>query len=144
MVIAHKHSISVGLSNLYKNGSYGVRIRVCYNGERTDLHTRLSATRQQWDSSKQRYKHGCTVDGIQYNILNSNIDGYIDYINDYFNKASLREIMPSLSELKNNSTIHLSKVQKNKLKSFSLFLRCLYNRILQGIGLTNMLQCLIG
>lgn len=100
MVIAHKHSISVGLSNQYKNGSYSVRIRVCYGGGRTDLYTRLSTTKQQWDKNRQRFKQGCIVNGVQYNILNGNIDCYIDFINDYFNKASLRNARPTLEELK--------------------------------------------
>lgn len=100
MVIAHKHSTSVGLSNQYKSGSYGIRIRVCYGGKRTDLHTKLSATKAQWDSKRKRFKQGCVINGIQYNILNGTIDSYIEFINDYFNKASLREVIPSLEELK--------------------------------------------
>lgn len=100
MVIAHKHNINVGLGNQYKNGSFVVRIRVSYGGNRTDLYTHLSATRQQWDRSKQRYKQGCVVGGIQYNILNGNIDTCIEFINDYFNRVSLRNALPSLNELK--------------------------------------------
>ena len=42
MVVAHKHRISVGLGNTYKNGSRCVRIRVTYAGDRIDLHTKLS------------------------------------------------------------------------------------------------------
>lgn len=100
MVIAHKHSISVGLGNKYKNGSFGIRIRVSYGGNRTDLYTRLSATPAQWDAKRQRYKQGCNVNGTPYNILNETIDIYIKYVHDYFNKASLREALPTLEELK--------------------------------------------
>ena len=50
MVVAHKHRISVGLGNAYKNGSRCVRIRVTYAGDRIDLYTTLSATEKQWDS----------------------------------------------------------------------------------------------
>ena len=56
MVVAHKHRISVGLGNTYKNGTRCVRIRVTYAGGRTDLHTKLSAEEKQWDSKKQRFK----------------------------------------------------------------------------------------
>ena len=101
MILAHKHNINVSLTGKqYKNGSFGIRIRVSYGGNRLDLFTGLSATRQQWDNNRQRYKQGCVVDGNQYNILNGNIDAYINYINDYFNKASLREALPTLTELK--------------------------------------------
>lgn len=101
MILAHKHNINVSLTGKqYKNGSFGIRIRVSYGGNRLDLFTGLSATRQQWDDNRQRYKQGCVVDGNQYNILNGNIDAYINYINDYFNKASLREALPTLTELK--------------------------------------------
>ena len=71
MVVAHKHRISVGLGNTYKNGSRCVRIRVTYAGDRIDLHTKLSATEKQWDSKKQRFRQGCTIDGVQFNILNA-------------------------------------------------------------------------
>lgn len=118
MVIAHKHSTSVGLSNQYKNGYYGIRIRVCYNGERTDLYTRLSATKQQWDNNKQRFKHGYVVDGVQYNILNGHIDNYINFVHDYFNKASLREVLPSLSELKKQFNYTFKKSGQTQTDEF--------------------------
>ena len=100
MIIAHKHNSKVGLGNKYKSGSYSVRIRVTYGGKRTDLHTKLSATEKQWDSKKNRYKQGVEVNGVLFNILNNTIDEYISFINDYFNKASLREEVPTLEDLK--------------------------------------------
>lgn len=100
MVVAHKHKTSVGLGSTYKNGSRCVRIRVTYAGGRTDLYTKLSANEKQWDSKKQRFRQGCTIDGVQYNILNATIDTYITFVHDYFNKASLREATPTLQELK--------------------------------------------
>lgn len=111
MIIAHKHSTNVGLSRHYKNGQYCVRIRVTYAGSRTDLYTKLSATPAQWDVKRQRYKQGCNVNGTPYNILNANIDTYINFINDYFNKSSLRESLPSLDEMKRlfNYTFKQSK-----------------------------------
>ena len=84
MVVAHKHRISVGLGNTYKNGSRCVRIRVTYAGDRIDLYTTLSATEKQWDSKKQRFKQGCTIDGVQFNILNATIDTYIGFVDDYW------------------------------------------------------------
>lgn len=100
MVVAHKHRISVGLGNTYKNGSRCVRIRVTYAGDRIDLYTTLSVTEKQWDSKKQRFRQGCTIDGVQFNILNATIDTYIGFVDDYFNKASLREATPTLQDLK--------------------------------------------
>ena len=38
------------------------------------MHTKLSAEEQQWDSKKQRFKQGCIIDGVQFNILNATID----------------------------------------------------------------------
>ena len=103
MVIAYKHKICIGLGNKYKNGSYCVRIRVSFSGQRIDLHTRLSATPKQWNKGKDHkgeFKQGCKINGINYNILNSTLDTYTNFVHDYFNKASLREARPSLKELK--------------------------------------------
>ncbi len=118
MVVAHKHRISVGLGNTYKNGTRCVRIRVTYAGGRTDLHTKLSANEKQWDSKKQRFKQGCTIDGVQYNILNATIDTYISFIDDYFNKASLREALPTLQELKQQFNYAYKQSGKSQTDEF--------------------------
>ncbi len=118
MVVAHRHRISVGLGNIYKNGTRCVRIRVTYGGGRTDLHTKLAATEKQWDSKKQRFKQGCTVDGVQYNVLNSTIDTYIGFIDNYFNKASLREALPTLQELKQQFNYAFKQSGKSQTDEF--------------------------
>lgn len=118
MVVAHKHSTSVALGNKYKNGSYCVRIRVSYAGSRTDLHTKLSATEKQWDSKKQRFKQGVVVGGVQFNVLNATIDTYIGFVDDYFNKASLREAMPSLQDLKQQFNYTFKQSGKSQSDEF--------------------------
>lgn len=118
MVVAHKHSTSVALGNKYKNGSYCVRIRVSYSGSRTDLHTKLSATEKQWDSKKQRFKQGVVVGGVQFNVLNATIDTYIGFVDDYFNKASLREAVPSLQDLKQQFNYTFKQSGKSQSDEF--------------------------
>ena len=118
MVVAHKHRISVGLGNTYKNGSRCVRIRITYAGGRVDLHTNFSATENQWDSKRQRFKQGCTIDGIPFNILNATIDTYIGFVDDYFNKASLREILPSLDDLKKKFNYTYKQSAKSQSAEF--------------------------
>ena len=118
MVVAHKYRISVGLGNTYKNGTRCVRIRVTYAGGRTDLHTKLSAEEKQWDSKKQRFKQGCIIDGVQFNILNATIDTYISFIDDYFNKASLREALPTLQELKQQFNYAYKQSGKSQTDEF--------------------------
>ena len=118
MVVAHKHRISVGLGNTYKNGSRCVRIRVTYAGDRIDLHTKLSATEKQWDSKKQRFRQGCTIDGVQFNILNATIDTYIGFVDDYFNKASLREATPTLQDLKQQFNYTYKQSGKSQTDEF--------------------------
>ena len=118
MVVAHRHSISVGLGNTYKNGARCVRIRVTYGGGRTDLHTKLSSTEKQWDGKKQRFKQGCTVGGVQFNILNATIETYISFIDNYFNKTSLREALPSLQELKQQFNYTFKQSGKSQTEEF--------------------------
>ena len=118
MVVAHKHRISVGLGNTYKNGSRCVRIRVTYAGGRTDLHTKLSAQEKQWDSKKQRFKQGCIIDGVQFNILNATIDTYIGFVDEYFNKASLREAIPTLQDLKQRFNYAYKQSGKSQTDEF--------------------------
>ena len=118
MVVAHKHRITVGLGNTYKNGTRCVRIRVTYAGGRTDLHTKLSAEEKQWDSKKQRFKQGCIIDGVQFNILNATIDTYIGFVDDYFNKASLREATPTLQDLKQQFNYTYKQPGKSQTDEF--------------------------
>lgn len=118
MVVAHKHRVSVGLGNTYKNGSRCVRIRVTYAGDRIDLHTKLSVTEKQWDSKKQRFKQGCVIDGVQFNILNATIDTYIGFVDDYFNKASLREAIPTLQDLKQQFNYTYKQSGKSQTDEF--------------------------
>lgn len=119
MIIAHKHNSKVAFGNKYKNGSFCIRIRVTYGGKRTDLHTKLSTTEKQWNSKAQRYKQGVVVGGVPYNILNSTLDGYLGFIDSYFNKASLREEVPTLEDLKKQ--FNYTFKQSNGTQSAELF-----------------------
>lgn len=82
------------------------------------MHTKLSSTEKQWDNKKQRFKQGCTVDGIQFNILNATIETYISFIDNYFNKVSLREALPSLQELKQQFNYTFKQSGKSQTEEF--------------------------
>lgn len=119
MIIAHKHNSKIAFGNKYKNGSFSIRIRVTYAGERIDLYTNLSATEKQWDAKKNRYKQGVIVGGVPFNILNNTIDEYIRYIDEYFNRSSLREEKPMLKDLKKQFKYTFK--QSNKVESAEFF-----------------------
>ncbi len=94
-----KFKIQTGLSSPDKTGHCSVRIRVSAQG-RVDLYTGLTVKPQQWNTSKQRVKQGCVVDGYAYNLLNDTLEEQEAFVRDYFNTSAMRSIQPSLQDLK--------------------------------------------
>ena len=95
-----KHTTNVGLSNLRKDGSRSVMLRVCCHGKRTDLYTGVNVTESQWSTKMQRVKHGCVVKGTPYSVLNTTINDQITFIDNFFTKKAMLDVDPSLEELK--------------------------------------------
>ena len=77
-----------------------------------------------WDSKKQRFKQGCVIDGVQFNILNATIDTYIGFVDDYFNKASLREAIPTLQDLKQQFNYTYKQSGKSQTDEFFFVFQC--------------------
>ena len=95
----------MGLRNQRKDGSRSVMLRVTSQGKRTDLYTGVNIQEKQWSEKTQRVKHGCTVHGTPYNVLNDTIDKQITFIDDYFTKKAMLDALPSLDELKKSFNI---------------------------------------
>lgn len=95
-----KHSITVGLSNPRKDGSQSVMLRVSSKGKRIDLYTGISVQEKQWSTKTKRVKHGCSISGTPYNVMNDTIDAQILFINDYFTQKAMLDLIPSLDDLK--------------------------------------------
>ena len=100
-----KHTITVGLSNLRKDGARSVMLRVSCRCKRTDLYTGVNVKKDQWNPKAMRVKQGCVIDGTSYNILNDVINNQITFIDSYFTKKAMLDEEPSLSELKQQFNI---------------------------------------
>ena len=106
------HRTKLGLSNLRKDGSRSVMLRVSCQGKRTDLYTGVNVQEKQWSEKTQRVKHGCNVHGTPYNVLNDTIDKQISFIDDYFTKKAMLDMLPSLEELKTSFNIAFKGKEK--------------------------------
>lgn len=82
------------------SGRCSVIIRVTYLSGRTDLYTGITVLPSQWDKNKERIRHGCSVDGIEYNVLNSKLNEQEQFIETYFNESAFRSMATSLSDLR--------------------------------------------
>ena len=118
-----KHRTQIGLSNLRKDGSRSVMLRVSCQGKRTDLYTGVNVQEKQWSEKTQRVKHGCNVHGSPYNVLNDTIDTQITFIDDYFTKKAMLDVLPSLEELKSSFNIAFKGKEKEVITNdfFLLF-----------------------
>ena len=83
-----------------KSNKKNVIIRVTSRGSREDLYTGITVTENQWDENRERIKHGCSVGNTTYNIINATLDKYSKFINEYFSECAMRDVHPSLPELK--------------------------------------------
>jgi integrase len=75
-------------------------LRVSSKGKRIDLYTGISVQEKQWSTKTKRVKHGCSISGTPYNVMNDTIDAQILFINDYFTKKAMLDLIPSLDDLK--------------------------------------------
>lgn len=94
-----KHSINISLCPS-KAGKQSVRIRVTASSLRIDIYTGISLLESQWDKKKQQVKQGCIINDTPYNIINKALNDYKAFILDYFNNCAMRDVHPSLTELK--------------------------------------------
>ena len=117
-----KYNINVGLYPQGKDGKQFIRIRVTSQSERTDLYTGISLKKSQWDKKHHQVAQGHVINNTPYNILNDTIDGYKAYIKDYFNNCAMRDVRPSLTELKERFTRQFkTSYEKQSDEFFYLF-----------------------
>ena len=77
---------------------------------------------------------------MKFNILNATIDTYIGFVDDYFNKASLREATPTLQDLKQQFNYTYKQSGKSQTDEFFFVFQCFtalrYSDIKQLMHLT--------
>lgn len=96
-----KYNINLTLSPKdKKSGKHSVRIRVSAFSNRVDLYTGISLSETQWNKKRQEVKQGCVVNNFTYNVINAQLVDYRKFIEDYFESCALRDVRPSLAELK--------------------------------------------
>lgn len=127
-----KHSLNTTLTQPYKNGRCSVIIRVSCSG-RIELYTGISIKKSEWNNSRQRVKQGVKVDGIDYNILNKELNEMEEFISDYFQKCAERDTNASLSDLKERFNYKFKSSSKSKANEFFF----MYDRFIKEEGSKN-------
>lgn len=95
-----KYSIRVQTIEHKGRGSNNVRIRVTCMGRRIDLYTGIVVSKEDWSEKKHRIKQGKYVNGIPFQIINSDINEKETFIVDYFSGCAFRNTLPQLTDLK--------------------------------------------
>ena len=78
------HNTNCSLVKSSGTNQHTLRLRVTHDSNRIDLRTRIRIEPKLWDKKKQKVKQGYNVNGVSYNDVNSNINTYIKYVDDYF------------------------------------------------------------
>ena len=73
-----------------------------------------------WDKKKQKVKQGYNVNGVSYNDVNSTINTYIKYVDDYFHECELMQRDPVLTDLR--AKFNYAFKQTNEQRSSEFFL----------------------
>ena len=84
------HNTNCSLVKSNGTSQYTLRLRVTHGSNRIALRTRLRVEPKLWDKKKkQKVKQGYNVNGSNYNDVNSTINTYIQFVDDYFHECEL-------------------------------------------------------
>jgi len=116
------HNTNCSLVKSSGTNHHTLRLRVTHGCNRIDLRTRIRIEPKQWDARKQKVKQGYCVNGYTYNDVNSTINTYIQFVDNYFHECELRQCEPVLTDLraKYNNEFKQTKEQKST-EFFQLF-----------------------
>lgn len=94
------HSIKTDIIEHDGRKKQNVRFRVTCLGKRIDLYTGIVVSKSDWNEKSHRIKQGKYVNGIPYQIINTDISEKEKFIVDYFNDCAFRNTIPKLTDLK--------------------------------------------
>ena len=115
------HNTNCSLVKSNGTTQHTLRLRVTHGSNRIDLRTRIRVEPKLWDKRKQRVKQGYNVNGCSYNDVNSTINTYIQYVDEYFHECELMKRDPVLTDLraKFNPNRSLGPISLGDIKVFS-------------------------
>ena len=114
------HNTNCSLVKSSGTNQHTLRLRVTHDSNRIDLRTRIRIEPKLWDKKKQKVKQGYNVNGVSYNDVNSTINTYIKYVDDYFHECELMQRDPVLTDLR--AKFNYAFKQTNKQRSSEFFL----------------------
>ena len=114
------HNTNCSLVKSSGTNQHTLRLRVTHDSNRIDLRTRIRIEPKLWDKKKQKVKQGYNVNGVSYNDVNSNINTYIKYVDDYFHECELMQRDPVLTDLR--AKFNYAFKQTNEQRSSEFFL----------------------
>ena len=114
------HNTNCSLVKSSRTNQHTLRLRVTHDSNRIDLRTRIRIEPKLWDKKKQKVKQGYNVNGVSYNDVNSNINTYIKYVDDYFHECELMQRDPVLTDLR--AKFNYAFKQTNEQRSSEFFL----------------------
>ena len=114
------HNTNCSLVKSSGTNQHTLRLRVTHGSNRIDLRTRIRVETKLWDKRKQRVKQGYNVNGCSYNDVNSTINTYIQFVDDYFHECELMKRDPVLTDLR--AKFNYAFKQTNEQRSSEFFL----------------------
>ncbi|MBR6291760.1 MAG: hypothetical protein IKR33_03055, partial [Bacteroidales bacterium] len=99
-MIKIKYSIHTRRTTPRKNGYTSVIFNIHYRNQLHRLYCGISVMDSQWNEQKECVKQGVRVGNFLYTELNNRLKDEEQFIIDYFDSCMIKEVEPSMSELK--------------------------------------------
>ena len=121
------HNTNCSLVKSNGTNQHTLRLRVTHDCNRIDLRTRIRIDPKLWDKKRQKVKQGYNLNGNSYNDVNSTINTYIQYVDDYFRECELMKRDPVLSDLRAKFNYAFKQTTEQRSNEFFL----LFNEFIQ-------------
>lgn len=112
------HNTNCSLVKSSGTSQHTLRLRVTHGCNRIDLRTRIRIEPKLWDKKKQKVKHGYNVNGCSYNDVNTAINTYIQYVDEYFHNCELMKKEPVLTDLREKFNYDFKQTNKQRSSEF--------------------------
>ncbi len=99
-MIKIKYTIHTRRTTPRKNGYTSVIFNIHYRNQLHRLYCGISVMDSQWNEQKECVKQGVRVGNFLYTELNNRLKDEEQFIIDYFDSCMIKEVEPSMSELK--------------------------------------------
>ena len=117
------HNTNCSLVKSSGTNQHTLRLRVTHGSNRIDLRTRIRVEPKLWDKKKQKVKQGYNVNGVSYNDVNSTINTYIKYVDDYFHECELMQRDPILTDLRGKFNYAFKQTTEQRSSEFFLLFK---------------------